>query len=49
MVIVFSHEFAGSQAFIYSGSGAWLLDRHTEALERIAYVSAYGLTAWLAE
>jgi hypothetical protein len=39
----------GSQLFIYSGSGAWLLDPRTETLDRIAYVSGYGLTAWLAE
>ena len=33
----------------YSGSGAWLFDPLTETLERIAYVSGYGLTAWLAD
>jgi hypothetical protein len=39
----------GSELFIYSGSGAWLLDPRTEALDRIAYVTGYGLTAWLAD
>jgi hypothetical protein len=39
----------GRQVFIYSGSGAWLLDPRTESLDRIAYVSGYGLTAWLAD
>jgi Tol biopolymer transport system component len=39
----------GSQLFIYSGSGAWLLDPRTETLDRIAYISGYGLTAWLAD